>query len=63
MIEDITSAVSGILTALASLVDPSASSSTGGTPVTVAAPYIALLALPVLGGTVAFARKLIKKAR
>lgn len=58
MIADITSAVTGILTAIESLILPS----TGSTQVQAVA-YAALLALPVLGGTVAMARRLIKKAR
>lgn len=58
MIADITSAVTGILTAIESLILPA----TGSTQVQAVA-YAALLALPVLGGTVAMARRLIKKAR
>lgn len=58
MIADITSAVSGIITALESIILPTA----GGDSVTAAA-YAALLALPILGGTVAFARRLVKKSR
>lgn len=57
MISDITSAVTGILTAIETLIVPS----TGQSATAVA--YAALLALPVLGGTVAMARRLIKKAR
>lgn len=56
MIADITSAVTGILTAVGTLITPDAGSNA-------AVAYVALLALPVLGGTVAMARRLIKKAR
>lgn len=59
MIEDITTGVSGILTALGSLLDPATSSGTNASAVA----YVALLALPVLGGCIAMARKLIKKTR
>lgn len=58
MIDDITSAITGIFTALTSML------STGtGTTEAGARAYVAILALPVLGGTVALARRLIKKAR
>lgn len=58
MVAEITSAVTGILTALGSLIDPGSSSGTG----TIVA-YAPLLALPVLGGCAAFARRLVKKSR
>lgn len=56
MVSDITSAVTGILSAVTSLISPTGEGTT-------AAAYVALLALPVLGGSVALARRLIKKAR
>lgn len=56
MVADITTALSGILEGIGSLVDPMA-----GT--TNPAAYAAVLSLPVLGGVVAFARRLIKKSR
>ena len=59
MIEDITSAITGIFTALTSLISPGSAGATTAN----AAAYVAILALPVLGGTVALARRLIKKAR
>ena len=58
MIADITSAVSGIITAIESLIVP-----TGGTESTSPAAYAALFALPILGGVVAFTRRLVKKSR
>lgn len=56
MIDDITAVVSGVISAIGTLINPANS---GGT----AAAYAALLALPILGGTVAFARRLVKKSR
>lgn len=60
MIEDITSGVTGILTALTSLLNPHVAGGSGNGS---AVAYVALLALPVLGGSIAMARKLIKKTR
>lgn len=59
MIADITTAVSGLISAISGILSPVSTSGTTGEAVT----WIALLALPVLGGSVAMARKLIKKAR
>lgn len=56
MVADITTLISGIITNLGSLID------LGGTGDNTIA-YAALLALPVLGGVVAFGRRLVKKAR
>lgn len=59
MIENITTLLSGILSAISTLIDPTVA----GETVATAAPYVALLALPVLGGIVAFTVRLVKKAR
>lgn len=59
MIADITSAITGIFTALESLLTVHSGNAQGGSDVA----WIAIVALPVLGGTVALARRLIKKAR
>lgn len=56
MVADITTAVTGIFTALESLLNPMA-----GETNTVA--WVALLALPVAGGVIALGKRLIKKAR
>lgn len=56
MVADITSAVNGIITAITSIISPAGSGDS-------AVAYVALLALPILGGTVAFARRLVKKSR
>lgn len=58
MISDITEIVTGVLSGISSLIAPTGSGSGSA-----AVAYVAVLALPVLGGTVAFARRLIKKAR
>lgn len=50
-----TSLISGIITALGDLIDPTDSTN--------AVAYVALLAMPVLAGVVAFARRLVKKAK
>lgn len=60
MIADITSAITGILTAVETLLTPTSGGSGAGAT---AVAWAAVLALPVLGGTVALARRLIKKAR
>lgn len=57
MIADITTAVTGIFTALGSLLSPTS----GETASAVA--WAALLALPVAGGVVALAKRLVRKAR
>lgn len=59
MIADITTAVSGIIEAITSIIMPNVSSGTNSAAVA----YAALLALPILGGSVAFARRLVKKSR
>lgn len=56
MIADITSAVTGIITSITSIISPAG---TGDSAVA----YAALLALPILGGVVAFSRRLVKKSR
>lgn len=58
MVDEITTAVTGILTAITNIISPS-----GGAGSTAAAAYAAIFALPVLGGVVAFSRRLIKKSR
>lgn len=58
MVADIGTLISGILTSLGTLIDLGSSSGTA-----TVVPYAALLALPVLGGVVAFGRRLVKKAR
>lgn len=58
MVADITSAVTGILTAIENIIVP-----TAGADSTAAAAYAAIFALPILGGVVAFSRRLIKKSR
>lgn len=58
MIADITTAISGIITAIESVISPNGSGSEAAT-----VAYAALLALPILGGVVAFSRRLIKKSR
>lgn len=60
MIENMTTLISGIITAITDLIDPSVAQ---GTSTTVAVAYVALLAMPVLAGVVAFARRLVKKAK
>jgi len=57
LVEDITSALTGILSGISSLISPA-----GGTG-NASAAYAAVLALPILGGVVAFTRRLIKKSR
>lgn len=56
MVEDITAALTGILSGISSLINPLAGQ-------TNAAAYAAVLALPILGGVVAFGRRLVKKSR
>lgn len=56
MIENMTTLISGILTAIETLISPDADASN-------AVAYIALLAMPVLTGVVVFARRLVKKAK
>ena len=53
-----TTLISGILEALESLISPLTTESG-----TTAVAYVALLAMPVLAGVVAFARRLVKKAK
>jgi hypothetical protein len=59
MIADITTVVTGILSSITNIIDPT----TGSSSSSAAVAYAAVLALPILGGTVAFARRLIKKSR
>lgn len=59
MVSDITTAVTGILTALGNLLDPTRASGAGSSAVA----WVTLLALPVAGGAVALGKRLIKKAR
>lgn len=56
MVSEITSAVTGILSAIETIITPA-----GSNDAIVA--YAPLLALPILGGVVAFARRLVKKSR
>lgn len=56
MIADMTTLISGIITAIETLISPEADGTN-----TVA--YIALLAMPVLAGVVVFARRLVKRAK
>lgn len=58
MITTITTAVTGILSAIGTLINPVLGEGTGSE-----AAYTAVLALPILGGVVAMARRLIKKSR
>lgn len=57
MVDSISAVVSGVLSAIGTLIDPLPSGST------TAVAYTTLMALPILGGTVAFTRRLIKKSR
>lgn len=54
-----TTLISGIITAIEELISPA--NVVGSTSTAVA--YIALLAMPVLAGVVAFTRRLVKKAK
>lgn len=58
MLSDITEAVTGILTAIGTLLSTAASGSSG-----TAVAYVLLFALPVTGGVVALGKRLVKKAR
>lgn len=58
MVADITTAISGILSAIGDLLSPTS----GSTQVTAVA-WVTLLALPVAGGAVALGKRLVKKAR
>lgn len=57
MVDNITSVISSVLSAITTIITPP----TGTSDASLA--YAALLALPVLGGTIAFARRLVKKSR
>lgn len=59
MIENMTTLISGIITAVTDLINPT----TGTGNATAAVAYAGLLAMPVLAGVVAFARRLVKKAK
>lgn len=59
MVADITSAVTGILSAIGTLLNPTATVGSS----TEAVAWVVLLALPVAGGAVALGRRLVKKAR
>lgn len=59
MIENMTTLISGIITAVTNLINPT----TGTGNATEAVAYAALLAMPVLAGVVVFARRLVKKAK
>lgn len=50
-----TTLISGIITSIGELINPSAGETT--------VAYVALLAMPVLAGVVLFARRLVKKAK
>lgn len=56
MVDSMTTLISGIITSIGTLLDPSG----GGSD---AVAYVALLAMPVLAGIVVFARRLVKKAK
>lgn len=58
MIADITALIAGIINGITSLISPTTGGTTGEL-----APYVALLAMPVLAGLVAFTRRLVKKAK
>lgn len=57
MIENITSVVTAVISGITTLITP-ASGNSGDV-----LAYSVVLALPVVGGIVAFARRLVKKAR
>lgn len=58
MIADMTTLISGIIDSIETLISPVA----GETSTTTVA-YVALLAMPVLAGVVAFTRRLVKRAK
>ena len=55
MVEDMTTLLGGIITSIKTLIEPGRADT--------AVAYVSLLAIPVLGGIVAFARRLVKKAK
>lgn len=59
--ETITSAIAGILSAVGTLLSPSAPGT--GVDTTVAVTYVAILAAPAAVGVMTLARKMARKAR
>lgn len=61
--EGITSAITGILAAVGSLLTPSITTGSGSSEATAAVTYVAILAAPAAVGVMTLARKLARKAR
>lgn len=61
--EAITSAITGILSAVGTLLSPSITEGTGGAATTAAVTYVAILAAPAAVGVMTLARKMARKAR
>lgn len=61
--EAITSAITGILSAVGTLLTPSITAGSGDNATTAAVTYVAILAAPAAVGVMTLARKLARKAR
>ena len=61
--ELITSAITGILSAVGTLLSPSITAGSGSSAETSAVTYVAILAAPAAVGVMTLARKMARKAR